>query len=141
MNHEDGPIGVRIGGMMKKIKIWPAVLLLALGCPGCSLLGWGRKKEEVPEASLPSWVGRVVMVDEAHGFVLIDTGATMTLDPGAVVLTFREQSRTASLRVTKEARPPYIALEIIDGSPAIGDQAALDESRAPQPAAATGNVE
>jgi hypothetical protein len=126
---------------MKELKLWPALLLLALACQGCSLVGWGRKEEEVPEASLPSWLGRVVMVDEAHGFVLIDTGAAMTLEPGAVVLTFREQSRTASLRVTKEARPPYIALEIVEGSPAIGDQAALDESRSPQPAEPPGNAE
>jgi hypothetical protein len=141
MNPEHGSNGVRFAGTMKKTKLWPALLLLALACQGCSLVGWGRKKEEVPEASLPSWLGRVVMVDEAHGFVLIDTGATMTLEPGAVVLTFREQSRTSSLRVTKEARPPYIALEIIEGSPAIGDQAALDESRAPRPAATPGKVE
>jgi len=120
---------------MKELQLWPAVLLLALACQGCTLLGWGRKKEEVPEASLPAWLGRVVMVDEAHGFVLVDTGAPMTLEPGATVLTFREKSPTGSLRVTKEARPPYIALEIIEGAPAIGDQAALDESRAPEPAA------
>jgi len=127
---------------MKTFKLRPAVLLLALACQGCALVGWGeRKEEEVPEASLPSWLGRVVMVHEAHGFVLIDTGATMTLEPGAAVLTFRDKSRTGSLRVTKEARPPYIALEIIEGSPAIGDQAALDEARAPRPAPTPESVE
>jgi hypothetical protein len=132
-SHDNTSKRAWIAVVVKKFKLWPVALVLALACQGCALFGWGRKQKDVPEASLPSWLGRVVMVDEAHGFVLVDTGAPMTLQPGAAVLTFREKSRTGSLRVTKEARPPYVALEIVDGAPAIGDQAVLDESRSPKP--------
>lgn len=105
--------------------------LLSAGS-GCAL--FGPKEPEVPEATLPAWIGRVVMVDAAHRFVLVDTGVGMTLNAGTEVMTFREKRRTGLLRVTDEVRPPYAAMEIVEGAPDLGDQAAIDESR-PEPAA------
>lgn len=90
---------------------------------------FGAKKPGTPSASLPTWVGTVVMVDAEHGFVLVDTGAPMQLPATAKLIAFRDQRRTASLAATAEMRPPYLALEIKDGSPSIGDQVALDEGR------------
>lgn len=84
---------------------------------------------------MPAWIGRVVMVDTIHRFVLVDTGVGMKLDAGSAVLTLRDKRRTGLLRVTDEVRPPYVALQIVAGTPALGDQAAVDESR-PAPAAA-----
>lgn len=110
---------------------WTLALLLA--GPGCAL--FGPKEPEVPEATLPAWIGRVVMVDTIHRFVLVDTGVGMKLDAGSAVLTLRDKRRTGLLRVTDEVRPPYVALQIVAGTPALGDQAAVDESR-PAPAAA-----
>lgn len=124
------------------------VLLAALAfLPGCSLVPkklldaipevhmpriWpfgSAKKPEVPSATLPTWVGTVVMVDAEHGFVLVDTGAPIQLQPGAKLIAFRDQRSTASLAATTEVRPPYLALEIKGGMPSIGDQVALDEGR------------
>ena len=111
-------------------------LLSALAVPvlavsGCAL--FGPKEPEIPEATLPAWIGRVVMVDTAHQFVLVETGGGAALAAGAGVMTLRDKRRTASLRVTDEARPPYTAMEILDGAPALGDQAVIDEG-APGPA-------
>lgn len=78
---------------------------------------------------MPTWLGRVVMVDEVHGFVLVDTGARTVPVAGVKVFTLRDQQKTSSLRATGEARPPYLALEVLEGMPALGDQAVLDESR------------
>jgi hypothetical protein len=45
-------------------------------------------------------------------------------------LAFRDRRVSATLAVTPEKRPPYLAVNIIDGMPAGGDTVALDESRA-----------
>lgn len=108
-----------------------SVALLVLSCAffvgGCSFF-W-KKKNDVPEATLPSWLGRVVMVDAAHRFALVDTGGPVRPAVGATVVTFSDKHRTSTLRVTEEARPPYLALEIVEGLPALEDKAVLDESR------------
>jgi hypothetical protein len=115
------------------MRLFPTVMLVsaAFAVAGCSLLG-KKEKEEAPEATLPTWLGLVVMVDPAHRFALVDTGGPVRLDPGSRVLAFRDQRRTASLVVTPESKPPFLALEIADGMPATGDQVALDESLPPR---------
>jgi hypothetical protein len=110
-----------------RIFISTLTLVGLLVAPGCTLLG--KKNKDVPEATLPSWLGRVVMVDAVHRFALVDTGAPVRPPVGAPVMTFRDKQRTSTLRVTEEARPPYLALEIIEGLPALDDKAALDETR------------
>lgn len=108
------------------------VLVLAAaigGLAGCA--HFGSKKPEVPEATLPTWVGRVVMVDTVHRFVLVDAGSSSAPAAGRDVVTLRDKRQTALLRVTAEARPPYIAMDIVEGEPALGDQAALEEGREP----------
>jgi len=106
------------------------VLLPLLTASGCTVLQplLGPREPEIPEATLPAWIGRVVMVDTTHRFVLVDTGASAAPSAGAEVLTLRDKRKTSVLRVTGEARPPYVAMEILDGEPALGDQAAIDES-------------
>lgn len=113
---------------MRAVKLFLLFLLLAciLGSSGCSI--FGLKKDDTPEATLPTWLGRVVMVDEEHGFVLVDTGARTVPAAGVKVFTLRDKQKTSSLRATGEARPPYLALEVLDGMPVLGDQAVLDES-------------
>ena len=119
-----------------------SVLLLALCLPGCGLLpkfggGWNwfglvKKKPEAPEATLPTWIGRVVMVDAENKFALVDTGAPIRLPAGKKLLAFRDKQRTALLETTAETRPPFLAVQFAEGAPAIGDQVALDESRPPE---------
>ena len=71
------------------------------------------------------------MVDTFHRFVLVDAGSASAPAAGREVVTLREKRRTARLRVTAETRPPYIAMDILEGEPALGDQAALEEAREP----------
>jgi hypothetical protein len=111
------------------LKIFISTLASAglLVSSGCTLLG--KKKQDVPAATLPSWLGRVVMVDAVHRFALVDTGTPVRPPAGALVMTFRDKQRTSTLRITEDARPPYLALEIIEGLPALDDKAVLDEAR------------
>lgn len=94
--------------------------------------GLVKKKPEAPEATLPTWMGRVVMVDTENRFALVDTGAPIRLEPGRRLLAFRDKQRTAVLETTTETRPPFLAVELVEGTPALEDQVALDESRAPE---------
>lgn len=117
-----------------------AVLAVASGCSWLPKTpkwadGWFglvKKKTEAPEATLPTWMGRVVMVDVGNRFALVDTGAPIKLPAGQKLLAFREKQRTAVLETTSEIRPPFLAVKLIDGTPALDDQVALDESRAPE---------
>jgi len=103
-------------------------LLAAAGLTGCGL--WPKKPgDDIPEATLPMWVGRVVMVDAAHRFALIETVGPVRLQPGARLLAFRDAGRTAVLELTSESRPPYLAADLLEGTPALDDRVALDESR------------
>ena len=121
------------------IVLTAAVVLVT----GCSLLprtpkwaeGWFglvKKKPEAPEATLPTWTGRVVMVDSENRFALLDTGAPLRLPAGQKLLAFREKQRTAVLEMTPESRPPFLAVKLLEGMPAVDDQVAVDESRPPQ---------
>lgn len=111
-----------------------AVLIFLAGAAcllsACGLLG--KKEDDTPEATLPTWVGRIVMVDATHRFVLIEGGLLSRVAPDASLLAFRERRRTAALRLTAESRPPYLAADITEGLPSIGDSVALDESRPPE---------
>jgi len=115
-------------------------LFLAVALPACSWLPkWGdgwfglvKKKPEAPEATLPAWIGRVVMVDGENKFALVDTGAPLRLPPGKKLLAFREKQRTALLETTDETRPPFLAVQIVEGMPSLQDQVAVDESRPPE---------
>jgi hypothetical protein len=102
---------------------------------GCAL--FGTKKQDIPEATLPSWIGRVIMVETGHRFVLVDVGAGSGPAAGTAAMAYREKRRTAQLIVTKESRPPYIAMEVIEGGPALGDQVVADERVVPPVAPTT----
>lgn len=103
------------------------LLLAAMMAAGCGMLF--KKEPEAPEATLPTWIGRVVMVDAAHRFALVETSLPPRLDPDDRLLAFRAGRVAATLAVTPENRPPYLAVAIVDGMPASGDNVALDESR------------
>ena len=106
----------------RAIAIAAAVLLA-----GCGL--FFKKPPGAPEATLPTWIGRVVMVDEAHRFALVETSLPPKLEPDARLLAFRDRRVTADLVVTPEKRPPYLAVTIVRGMPGTGDTVALDESQ------------
>lgn len=120
--------------MNKSCRTALVFILVCLALSGCAL--FGKKKKPIPAATLPTFLGRVAMVDTEHRFVLLDSGAAAALAPGTQVVTFRDKRRTAVLRTTGESQPPYVALAILVGEPALGDQGALEDATARAPAAA-----
>jgi hypothetical protein len=71
----------------------------------------------------PIVVGQVAVVKQAQHFVLIDLGSDLSVPaPGAALRSVSDERETAHLRAAREQKPPFIAAEIIDGHPAVGDE-------------------
>lgn len=107
-----------------------ALLCAAALLSACGVLG--KKPEDVPGATLPTRVGRIVMVDAAHRFALLDAGTARNLAPRAELIALRDRKTAATLVLTAESRPPFLAAEITSGMPVVGDSVFLDESLPPE---------
>ena len=114
--------------MQRMIQVSAAAGIIFCGA-GCAL--FGPKEPEIPEATLPSWTGRVIMIETEHRFVLVDVGSGSGPAAGTAAMAYRDKRRTAQLVVTEESRPPYVAMEVLEGGPALGDQVVADERVAP----------
>jgi hypothetical protein len=68
-------------------------------------------------------VGEVAIVDEAGRFVLVDLASNLYVPaPGLALRTLDSAGKTtAHLRAAAERKRPFIAADIVDGSPAVGD--------------------
>jgi hypothetical protein len=93
--------------------------LLQAGCAA-------RSKPAVVDASgrQPSIVvGEVALVDEKRGFVLVDLESNLYVPaPGRALRSISASSgETAHLRASAEQKRPFIAADILDGDPAVGD--------------------
>ena len=63
------------------------------------------------------------MVDEEKRFVLIDLQSNLYVPaPGTALSTTNAAGETAHLKASPEQKRPFIAADIIDGEPAVGDE-------------------
>jgi hypothetical protein len=71
----------------------------------------------------PSVVGEIALVDEEKRFVLIDLDSNLYVPaPGIALRTTNLAGNTAHLKASPEQKRPFIAADIVDGDPAVGDQ-------------------
>ena len=71
----------------------------------------------------PVAVGEIAVVDEEKRFVLIDLDSNLYVPPpGAALRSVSAAGKTARLKASPEQKRPFIAADIIDGEPAVGDQ-------------------
>ncbi len=62
-------------------------------------------------------------MDEEERFVLIDLGSNLYVpEPGALLRSTNPAGDTAHLKTSPEQKRPFIAADIIDGKPAVGDE-------------------
>jgi hypothetical protein len=61
------------------------------------------------------------MVNEDLGFVLLDVGSLYSPPAGTALKSFSGGVETAILAVDPEKRRPFIAADIIKGTPKVGD--------------------
>jgi hypothetical protein len=88
---------------------------------GCA---WHRHKRPraAEDPSGPRRVGTVASVNEALQFVLIDVGSLYAPEPGTALKSFSHDQQTGILAVNPERRRPFIAADIIEGEPKVGDE-------------------
>ncbi|MGC3990558.1 MAG: hypothetical protein QM796_12930 [Chthoniobacteraceae bacterium] len=95
-------------------------LIVMLG--GCAV--FHKKKPQKPaasEESKPHPIGTVTLVNEDLKFVLIDVGPSYLPQRGQAVKTFTNGQESGILAITGERQPPFIAADIVKGSPQKGD--------------------
>ncbi len=68
-------------------------------------------------------VGEVAFVDIEKDFVLIDLASSLYVPaPGTALRSRNAAGATAQLKASTEQKRPFIAADIVDGEPAVGDQ-------------------
>ena len=98
------------------------VAVSSLALDGC---GSQLKKAAAtaPPQRRPMIVGEIALVNEAKRFVLIDLQSNLYVPaPGTALHTTNASGETAHLKAGPEQKRPFIAADIVDGEPAVGDQ-------------------
>ncbi len=101
------------------------VLLVA---PGCA----GKRKSEAKAAATkaavaPREIGKIALVNPEFGFALIDVDMGFAPRLGTALKTFPHgaepapNAETSILTVSRERRPPFIAVDVVRGLPQKGD--------------------
>lgn len=68
-------------------------------------------------------VGEIAVVDEEKRFVLVDLESNLYVPaPGSLLRSRNAAGETAHLQASPEQKRPFIAADIVDGDPAVGDQ-------------------
>lgn len=97
-----------------------AAAFLSLTLSGCAAAHHRAATTTPPE---PVVIGEVALVDEAGRFVLIDLDSNLYVPPpGASLRTANAAGETGHLQTSPEQKRPFIAADIVDGHPAVGDQ-------------------
>jgi len=101
----------------------PQSLLLAAICLG--LTACATHRNPVPEASIkapapaPQFLGRISLINESLGFVLVQTAQT----PEAGTLLQARSAvgeETALLKVSTAQHPPFLIADVLKGNPQVG---------------------
>ena len=68
-------------------------------------------------------MGSVAVVDEEKRFVLIDLESNLYVPPPGVILRIvNPRGETGRVRTSPEEKRPFVAADIVQGKPAVGDQ-------------------
>jgi hypothetical protein len=114
---------------MRRACVVLLTILLAISQTGCATLRrWTKRKPKaVPESVANSrrplqLVGVIALVNEADGFVLIDSGSNPTPLTGARLLSYTGPAQSAQLKASVVRRRPFVVADILDGEPRKGDE-------------------
>jgi len=89
--------------------------------PGCA--SQPRRAATASQPANLSSVGEIAVVDGEKRFVLIDLGSNLYVPaPGAALHSINAAGATAHLKASPEQKRPFVAADIIDGEPAVGDE-------------------
>ncbi len=108
---------------------WLAIfLLLASMQTGCAVLRRGKKTFRSRDAATAlarrplQRLGTITLVNEAEGFVLIDSGALPTPATGAKLTSYSGALLSGQLKAGPARRRPFVVADILEGAPRRGDE-------------------
>jgi hypothetical protein len=107
--------------LFRSLTIAAIAALALLSSGGCA----SRQRSGVSGVApvTPSVVGEIAIVDEEKHFVLIDLDSNLYVPvPGTPLRSTNTAGKTAHLKASPEQKRPFIAADIIDGEPAVGDK-------------------
>lgn len=107
---------------------WPvAILCVGLAMAGCQ----APAPERAAPAPLPVFVGRVIRVNTAAGFVILQCERLPSA--GEILTLYRGKEPAGALRVTGPFRPPFVTADVVAGHPQNGDLARKEARGRPEP--------
>ena len=99
--------------------------LLATGCASRASRNHSARAgaSPTPTPIVRQLVGQVAIVDAEQRFVLIDLGSNLYVpEPGLLLRAGNDSGETAQLKTTPEQNRPFVAADIVEGHPLVGDQ-------------------
>ncbi len=81
---------------------------------------WPKGKPKPPKAVPLGVLGKVYLVNEPGGFVVIETSSVTSLLPGTILSTLKEGSVSSTVKVARERQQPFAIGEIQTGIPERG---------------------
>ncbi len=100
-----------------------ACLLLICGCASPARPAAASRAPAKPPPIIHAIVGEIAIVDEEERFVLIDLGSNLYVPtPGALLRSSNAAGETAHLKASLEQKRPFVAADIVDGQPMVGDE-------------------
>jgi hypothetical protein len=103
---------------------YSAIISSVLALSGCAPQTRAKTTDAagavVPE---PRVVGEVAVVDEENHFVLVDLDSHLYVPaPGTALRATNAKGEIAHLKTSPEQKRPFVAADIVDGDPAVGDE-------------------
>ncbi len=74
-------------------------------------------------------IGKVILVNERMGFVLVDIGTAPAPAAGTPLQSYLQSEPTANMSVSVYQRRPYLIADVVGGTPRVGDSVTLMASR------------
>ena len=107
--------------LLFRLTILGASISLVLSVTGCAT---GPRPAAASAAPAPPVViGEIAVMDEEQRFVLIDLDSNLYVPaPGTALRTTNPSGKIAQLKASPEQKRPFIAADIIDGDPVVGEQ-------------------
>jgi hypothetical protein len=114
---------------MARLGRWLLIAVVAVTQGSCSTSRWRGKRKSSPDdiaaaqARRPlQRIGVVTLVNEADGFVLIDSGSLPTPADGARLRSYTGPVASGELKASAVRRRPFVVADIVEGTPRAGDE-------------------
>src|SRR5947209_3307992 len=102
------------------------VLAVLVAMSGCATFSHKKPAQPAPAAekpaAQPNYLGKVTLVNESLGFVLIEASPSSMPATGQALKCFSNGAETGIVAVSAERNRPFVSADIVKGTPHQGDE-------------------